>query len=71
MPFSIPFDGSYYDTIILVDGGFGDPEFPGGRAYGAAAFNHVHSKPSGAVVLVIGHRNTSQLCRDATAYGRR
>ena len=32
MPFSIPFDCSYYDTIIFMYGGFTDAEFLCGGA---------------------------------------
>ena len=49
-------------TQILVDCGFGNPEFLSGGADGAAAFDHVHSQSAGAVVFVVCHRNNLLSC---------
>ena len=41
MLFSIPFDCSYYDTIILMHGGFGQPKGLRRLTDGGTLFQHV------------------------------
>ena len=47
MLFSIPFDCSYYDTIILMYSGFTDAEFFGGIAYGGTVFHDINGQITG------------------------
>ena len=50
MLFSIPFDCSYYDTIILVHGGLGDAKLLCGAAYRGLVFDDEHCQIAGALL---------------------
>lgn len=55
MLFSIPFDCSYYDTIILMYGGFGDTEVLCGGTNRGTGFDHVHSQFAGTLFHAVIH----------------
>ena len=40
---------------ILVDCGFGDPEFHGDGAHGSAGLDHVHSDLTGSCIVCVCH----------------
>ena len=55
MPFSIPFDCSYYDTIIFVYGGFADAELFRCGADCGSVFNDVQGQLHGPLLDIGFH----------------
>ena len=62
MLFSIPFDCSYYDTIILVHRGFGDLEVFRRGPHGGPGIDHVHSQLPGPVIHIVRHQIPLRCC---------
>ena len=59
MLFSIPFDCSYYDTIILMYGGFADAEFLSCGADSGPVFDDVKSQILGTLFHVSLHKHNT------------
>ena len=49
---------------VLVNGGFGNPEFPGCGTDGSVVFNHVHSQLAGPLLDRFIHEIPPKLCPD-------
>jgi len=70
MPFSIPFDGSYYDTIILMHCTFADPKLLCGGTDGGPVLYDVKSQALGPVLHIPFQTIHSPPCGGLSYAGR-